>query len=90
MKPTRVQLAALKSLRDHGSEGVRTNRMTMLARGAELGHGPDGEGDRDEGHDFFAWTSTWAALVRGGFLEEVAPRRFRITDLGRAAMTVTA
>lgn len=79
---TATQRAALKSLARHGGEGVRTNRMTLLAAGAELGHGPDGEGD-GEWHRFFAWSPTWLSLLRDGYIEEVARRRYRLTERGR-------
>ena len=46
-KRTATQRAALEALRNHGGEGVLTKTGTMLARGAELGHGADGEADRD-------------------------------------------
>lgn len=89
MSLTDVQRAALKALDDHGGEGVRTRVMTLLAAGAELGHGPGGEGDREEGHQFFAWYPTWASLVRSGHIEEVAAKRFRLTEIGREAARVT-
>lgn len=81
-----TQRAALKALADHGGEGVRTNRMTLLAAGAELGHGPDGEGD-GEWHQFFAWSPTWLSLLKSGHIEEMARRRYRLTDIGRAAVS---
>lgn len=56
-----------------------TKTGTMLARGAELGHGADGEGCRDEGEevDFFQ-RSTWQALLAAGRIKEVSPRRYRV------------
>ena len=85
MKLTPTRVAALRALERHGGEGVRTDRMTLLAAGAELGHGDDDEGDRIRNVDFFAWSSTWLALLRAGYLEEVGHRRYRLTDAGRAA-----
>lgn len=82
---THTQRAALKALAEHGGEGVRTNRMTMLSGGAELGHGPDGEGD-GEWHQFFAWSPTWRSLLASGHIEEMARRRYRLTDLGRRSL----
>lgn len=76
--------AALRALAMRGGEGVRTNRSTLLARGAELGHGPDGEGDGEE-HLFFAWSPTWLTLLRTGYIEEMAHRRYRLTEAGRQA-----
>lgn len=84
MKLSPTQIKALKALDRHGGEGVLTNRQTLLAAGAELGHGTDGEGCRGR-VDFFAWSSTWLTLLRAGYLEEVSPRRYRLTDAGRAA-----
>jgi len=73
---TTTQRAALKALIDHGGEGVLTKTRTMLARGAILGHGDDGEADRDAGIECFQW-STWKALIAAGQIREVAPRRYR-------------
>lgn len=86
MKITATMLAALKALAGRGGEGVRTNRSTLLAGGAELGHGPDGEGDGED-HQYFAWSPTWLTLLRGGFIEEMAHRRYRLTDAGRLTIT---
>ena len=79
MTPT--QQLALKALIDHGGTGILTKTGTMLARGAELGHGPDGEGCRDDGDevDFFQ-RSTWKALVDLGRIKEVAPKRYQVVE----------
>jgi len=76
---TETQKLALKALTDHGGEGVMTKTGTMLARGAELGHGDDGEGSREDGYevDFFQ-RSTWKALEVAGVIREVLPRRYRV------------
>lgn len=82
---TDVQKKALRTLQRHGGEAVQTRTGTMLARGVELGHGEDGEGDREEGVDFFQ-RSTWAGLKLLGMIDAVAPRRYRITDAGQRAL----
>lgn len=76
-KLTATQRKALQALLDHGGEGVMTKTGTMLARGAELGHGDDGEGSREEGWevDFFQ-RSTWMELVKSGHILEVRRRRY--------------
>lgn len=76
---TYTQRAALAALQKHGGEGVMTKTGTMLAAGAELGHGEDGEGSREEGWevDFFQ-RSTWKALLNAGRIEKVAGNRYRI------------
>jgi len=76
-KLTATQRKAFQALLDHGGEGVMTKTGTMLARGAELGHGDDGEGSREEGWkvDFFQ-RSTWMELVKSGHILEVARRRY--------------
>lgn len=76
---TATQQFALKALTNHGGEGVMTKTGTMLARGAELGHGDDGEGCRDEGVDFFQ-RSTWKSLLAAGRIQEVAPKRYRVVQ----------
>lgn len=79
MKLTATQQLALKALINHGGEGVMTKTGTMLARGAELGHGHDGEGSREEGWevDFFQ-RSTWMELVKSGRIQEISRRRYRV------------
>ncbi len=79
---TSAQRDALKMLAEHGGEGVRTNRRTLLAAGVELG-----EYEGEELVSAFAW-KTWAALREAGMVAEVAPKRLRITDAGRAALEV--
>lgn len=76
-KLTATQRKAFHALLDHGGEGVMTKTGTMLARGAELGHGDDGEGSREEGWevDFFQ-RSTWMELVKSGHIREVSRRRY--------------
>lgn len=76
-KLTATQRKAFQALLDHGGEGVMTKTGTMLARGAELGHGDDGEGSREEGWevDFFQ-RSTWMELVKSGHILEVGRRRY--------------
>lgn len=74
---TRTQRKALQALADHGGEGVMTKVGTMLARGVELGHGPDGEGDREEGIERFQ-RSTWVSLAKLGLIVEISRRRFAI------------
>ena len=76
---TPTQRAALKALVDHGGEGVRTKTRTMLARGAILGHGEDGEADREAGIECFQW-STWKALIAAGKITEVARCRYRVVQ----------
>ena len=70
MKLTPTQRLALEALAKHGGEGVMTKTGTMLARGAELGHGEDGEGSREGGEevDFFQ-RSAWTALRSAGAVE---------------------
>ena len=80
---TNTQRDALKMLAEHGGEGVRTNRRTLLAAGVELG-----EYDGEELMSAFAW-KTWAALRDAGMVAEVAPKRLRITDAGHAALGVS-
>jgi hypothetical protein len=82
MKLTRTLRRALRALADRGGEGVRTDRMTLLAGGAELGDTHDGDGWPG---NFFAWSPTWLTLLRAGYLEEIAHRRYRLTEAGRAA-----
>ena len=81
MPLTTVQQMALKALANHGGEGILTKTGTMLARGVELGHGPDGEGCRDEGweEDFFQ-RSTWKALADAGHIRKIGPSRWRIVS----------
>lgn len=77
---TPTMRAALTMLHEHGGEGVRTNRRTMLAAGVELGQYAG-----DELMEAYSWR-TWSKLRAGGFLEEVARLRFRITDAGLAVI----
>lgn len=74
---TRTQKAALEALEKHGGSGILTKTGTMLARGAILGHGEDGQADKDEGVDAYQ-RSTWMALAAEGRIREVSPRRYEV------------
>ena len=81
LSPT--QRHALQALARHGGEGVRTKRGTLLAAGVELGHGADDDANDDAGAGAISWL-TWSRLVSSGHLEQVADKRYRLTDSGLA------
>lgn len=73
---TKAQKGALRSLYDHGGEGVITRTGTLLAQGEELSDDQDGPQPTPY------HSVTWLRLVAAGLIQGALDGRLRLTTLG--------